>query len=190
MTSDPEQIRRDIERTRGELSNDVNALGDKVNPGSIARRQVGRVRGAATVVKDSVMGSAAEAADQTQHAAAAVGDTVSEAPSMVAERAKGSPVAAGLIAFGLGLLASSLIPASRAEQRVAQTVKDTTEPVLDELTDVAKETAQHLQQQALGEVKSTASDAMDTVRQDTGHASEQVRDQAKESTATIQQTAR
>ena len=43
-----------------------------MNPGSIARRQVGRVRGAATVVKDSVMGSAAEAADQTQHAAAAV----------------------------------------------------------------------------------------------------------------------
>lgn len=193
MTSDPEQIRRDIEHTRSELSDDVNAIGDKVNPGSIARRQVGRVRGAATVVKDSVMGSAAEAADHTQHAAATVGDTVSEAPSMVAERAKGSPVAAGLIAFGLGLLASSLIPASRAEQRVAQAVKDTAEPVLEELTYVTKETAQHLQeptQQALEEVKSTASHAMDTVRQDTGRAAEQVRDQAMESKDTIEQTAR
>jgi ElaB/YqjD/DUF883 family membrane-anchored ribosome-binding protein len=193
MTSDPEQIRRDIERTRSELSDDVNALGDKVNPGSIAHRQVGRVRGAAAAVKDSVMGTASEAADQTQHAAATVGDTVSEAPSMVAERAKGSPVAAGLIAFGLGLLASSLIPASRAEQRAAQAVKDTAEPVLQELTDAAKETAQHLQepaQQALEELKSTASDAMDTVRQDTGHAAEQVRGQAMESKDTLQQTAR
>lgn len=193
MTSDPEQIRRDIERTRSELSDDVNALGDKVSPGSIARRQVGRVRGAATAVKDSVMGTASDAADQTQHAASTVGDTVSEAPSMVAERAKGSPVAAGLIAFGLGLLASSLIPASRTEQRAAQAVKETAEPLVQELTDAAKETAQHLQepaQQALEEVRSTASEAVDTVRQDTGQAAEQVRSQAADSTDSIGQSAR
>ena len=57
MSNDPEQIRREIERTRTELSENVNALGDKVNPGSIAKRQVSRVRGAATSVKDAVMGS-------------------------------------------------------------------------------------------------------------------------------------
>ena len=173
MSNDPDEIRRDIERTRGELSNDVNALGDKVNPGSIARRQVGRVRGAATAVKDSVMGTASDAADSTQHAASAVGEAVSEAPSTVADRAKGSPIAAGLIAFGLGLLASSLVPASRPEQRAAQAVKETAEPVLQELTDAAKQTAQNLQepaQHALAEVKATATDAMDTVRQDTGDA--------------------
>ena len=62
MSNDPEQIRREIERTRTELSDNVNALGDKVNPGSIAKRQVGRVRGAATSVKDAVMGSAADTA--------------------------------------------------------------------------------------------------------------------------------
>ena len=56
MSNDPEQIRREIERTRTELSDNVNALGDKVNPGSIAKRQVGRVRGAATSVKDAVHG--------------------------------------------------------------------------------------------------------------------------------------
>ena len=43
-------------RVRG--SSCRRCLGDKVNPGSIARRQVGRVRGAATSVKDTVMGSA------------------------------------------------------------------------------------------------------------------------------------
>lgn len=139
------------------------------------------------------MGTAADAADQTQHATATVGDTVSEAPSMVAERAKGSPVAAGLIAFGLGLLASSLIPASKAEQRAAQAVRDTAEPVLQELADAATETAQNLQepaQQALQEVTSTASDALDTVRQDTSQAAGQVRDQATDSKDTIQRTGR
>jgi hypothetical protein len=53
------------------------ALGDKVNPGSIARRQVGRVRGSATAVRDSVMGTAADADDTGQHAATTVGDAVS-----------------------------------------------------------------------------------------------------------------
>lgn len=193
MTSDPEQIRREIERTRGELSDDVNALGDKVNPGSIARRQVGRVRGAAAAVKDSVMGSASDAADQTERAASAVGGAVSDAPSTVADRAKGSPIAAGLIAFGLGMLASSLIPASRAEQRAAQAVKDTAEPALQELTDAAKETAQNLQepaQHAIEEVKATASEAMDTVRQDTGHAADHVKEQVTESKDTVQQAGR
>ena len=193
MSNDPDEIRRDIERTRGELSNDVNALGDKVNPGSIARRQVGRVRGAATAVKDSVMGAASDAADSTQHAASAVGEAVSEAPSTVADRAKGSPVAAGLIAFGLGLLASSLVPASRPEQRAAQAVKETAEPVLQELTDAAKQTAQNLQepaQHALEEVKATATDAMDTVRQDTGDAAEQVKEQAVDSKNTVQRAGR
>ena len=73
MSNDPEQIRREIERTRTELSDNVNALGDKVNPGSIAKRQVSRVRGAATTVKDAVMGGAADAADTGQQVAGTVG---------------------------------------------------------------------------------------------------------------------
>ena len=72
MSNDPEQIRREIERTRSELSDNVNALGDKVNPGSIAKRQVSRVRGAATSVKDAVLGSASDAADSTQQLAGTV----------------------------------------------------------------------------------------------------------------------
>src|SRR6478672_6845582 len=118
MSNDPEQIRREIERTRSELSDNVNALGDKVNPGSIARRQVGRVRGAATSVKDGVIGSSADPTDSG--AAGTVGDVVSNAPTAVARKAQGSPIAAGLIAFGAGLLVSSLLPASRVEQQAAE----------------------------------------------------------------------
>lgn len=193
MTSDPDQIRREIERTRSELSDDVNALGDKVSPGSMARRQVGRVRRAATDVKESVMGTSSDAADKGQQAAAAVGDTVSEAPSMVVERAKGSPLAAGLIAFGLGVLASSLIPASRTEQQAAQAVKDAAQPALQDLGDAAKQAADNLKepvQQALDEVKSTAADAAQNVREEAGQATEQVKEQAADSKDTVQQAAR
>ena len=192
MSNDPDQIRRDIERTRSELSDNVNALGDKVNPGSIAKRQVSRVRGAATSVKDAVLGSASDAADTGQQVATTMGDAVSGAPGAVTRKAQGSPIAAGLIAFGAGLLLSSLLPASQAEQQAAERVKDTAQPLVDELTDTAKEVAGNLKepaQQALEEVKSTATDAAATVQDEAGSAAENVKSQAQDSKDTVQHAA-
>src|ERR1700712_5704067 len=183
MSNDPDQIRRDIERTRTELSDNVNALGDKVNPGSIAKRQVSRVRDAATSVKDAVLGSASDAADTGQQVATTMGDAVSDAPSAVARRAQGSPIAAGLIAFGAGLLVSSLLPASNVEQQAAESVKDTAQPMVDNLTDTAKEVAGNLKepaQQAVEEVKSTASDAAATVQDEASSAEDDVKNQAQD----------
>jgi gas vesicle protein len=192
MSNDPEQIRREIERTRSELSDNVNALGDKVNPGSIAKRQVGRVRGAATSVKDAVMGSASDAADTGQRVAGSIGDTVSDAPTAVTRKAQGSPIAAGLIAFGAGLLVSSLLPASRVEQQTAEKIKDTAQPMVGDLTDTAKEVAGNLKepaQQAMEEVKSTATDAAATVKDEATSAADDVKSQAQDSKDTVQQAA-
>ena len=192
MSNDPEQIRREIERTRSELSDNVNALGDKVNPGSIAKRQVGRVRGAATSVKDAVLGSASDATDKGQQVTTTMGDAVTDAPSAVARKAQGSPIAAGLIAFGAGLLVSSLLPASKVEQQAADKVKDTAQPLVEDLTDTAKEIAGNLKepaQQALEEVKSTATDAADTVKDEAAAAAEDVKSQAQDSKDTVQQAA-
>ena len=192
MSNDPEQIRREIERTRTELSDNVNALGDKVNPGSIAKRQVSRVRGAATSVKDAVMGSDADTADTGQQVATTMGDAVTGAPNAVARKAQGSPIAAGLIAFGAGLLVSSLLPASKVEQQAAEKVKDTAQPLVDDLTDTAKEVAGNLKepaQQALEEVKSTATDAAATVKDDAASAAVDVKGQAVDAAGTVQHAA-
>jgi len=192
MSNDPAQIRREIERTRTELSDNVNALGDKVNPGSIAKRQVGRVRGAATSVKDAVMGSAADAADTGQQVATTMGDAVTNAPNAVARKAQGSPIAAGLIAFGAGLLVSSLLPASKVEQQAAEKVKDTAQPMVDDLTDTAKEIAGNLKepaQQAMEEVKFTATDAAATVKDDAASAADDVKSHAQDATDTVQHAA-
>ncbi|MDQ5841025.1 MAG: hypothetical protein M3537_07750, partial [Chloroflexota bacterium] len=107
-------------------------------------------------------------------------------------KAQGSPIAAGLIAFGAGLLVSSMLPASRAEQQAAQAVKDTAQPLVDDLTDTAKEMAGNLQepaQQALEEVKATATDATDTVREEAASAAADVKSQAQDSKDTLQQAA-
>ena len=192
MSNDPEQIRREIERTRTELSDNVNALGDKVNPGSIAKRQVGRVRGAAISVKDAVHGQRLRCRRHRAAVAGTVGDAVSDAPTAVARKAQGSPIAAGLIAFGAGLLVSSLLPASRVEQQAAEKVKDTAQPMVDDLTDTAKEVAGNLKepaQQALEEVKSTATDAAATVKDEATSAADDVKTQAQDSKDTVQQAA-
>ena len=58
MSTDPDQIRDDIERTRAELSSDVDALTDKVSPTQVAQRQADRSARAVSDVKDRVMGAA------------------------------------------------------------------------------------------------------------------------------------
>ena len=113
-------------------------------------------------------------------------------PPLSPRKAQGSPIAAGLIAFGAGLLVSSMLPASRAEQQAAQAVKDTAQPLVDDLTDTAKEIAGNLQepaQQALEEVKATATDSTATVRDDAPSAAADVKAKAAEAKDTLQQAA-
>ena len=64
-------------------------------------------------------GGGADVVDSTQDAVGHAGEAVADAPRKVASATQGNPVAVGLIAFGVGLLAASLIPASRPEQRAA-----------------------------------------------------------------------
>lgn len=56
-SSDPAQIRREIEQTRRDLSRNVDALTDQVTPGNMARREVNRVGEGLRGLKDRVMGS-------------------------------------------------------------------------------------------------------------------------------------
>jgi gas vesicle protein len=90
-SSDPDQIRRDIERTQSTLSTDVDALTEKVTPSRIAQRRVDRVRGTARGWKDRVMGSepvssgmsgrygsGPSVSDRAQHLAGSASDRISD----------------------------------------------------------------------------------------------------------------
>ena len=110
------------------------------------------------------------------------GDAIADAPQKVASTTRGNPIAVGLIAFGVGWLAASLIPASKAEQRAAQQAKDAAAPLLDEAKDVAAEAADHLREpakDAVGAVKERAAEAVETVRDEGETAASQVQSEAK-----------
>jgi len=192
MSNDPDVIRAQIASTRAGLSDDVNELGQKVSPSQIAKRQGEKLKGAAVSVKDHVLGSADTAKSGAGDAMSSVGDAVSDASGKVARGAQGSPVAAGLIAFGTGLLLASLFPASRPEAQAAAAVKEQAQPLVEEVQNSTKEIAEHLQepaQQAVESVKATASDAVDTVKEEGTAAAEDVKDHAQEAKDTVQEQA-
>ena len=189
MSNDPDQIRREIAATRAGLSDDVNELSDKVSPSHIARRQTARVKGTVTNVKNHIMGSATDTKDAASGVISDAGEAVRNAPGKVAQQTQGNPLAAGLVAFGVGALLSALFPASQAEAQAAVSVKDKAQPLVEGATAAAKEVAGNLQepaQEAVESVKSTATDAVDTVKDETTSAASDVKDQAQDAKESVQ----
>ncbi|KRD45198.1 hypothetical protein ASE38_14565 [Cellulomonas sp. Root930] len=181
MSTDPDQIREDIERTRAELSSDVDALTDKVSPSQVAQRQADKVRSAVTDVKDRVMGGVSNGADSAGHAASNVGDAASQLPHAAKDKTRGNPLAAGLVAFGAGWLISSLLPSTRQEQQLAQSAKEQAAPLVQEAKDVAQGFADTLRepaQEAAAAVKDRAAEAGSTLRDEGRSAVDDLRTDA------------
>jgi hypothetical protein len=181
----PEQIRDEIEETRNNLGYDVDALADKVNPSSIAHRQTEKVKGKFTSAKESLMGSVQGAKDSGSSAT----DALSAVPGKAANAAKGNALAVGLVAFGVGLLVSALIPASEKEQELAETVKEKAAPAVDAVKSAAQDAAQNLKEPALdgfNAVKESAQDAAGTVKDEAQSATEDVKDSAKQAQESVQ----
>ncbi len=71
----------EIEQTRSDLSRNVNALGEAVSPGNVARRQVGKVGSAASDLKDRVMGTADDAGSAVSGSVSGAAGSISDAAS-------------------------------------------------------------------------------------------------------------
>ncbi|MEP6598982.1 MAG: DUF3618 domain-containing protein [Actinomycetota bacterium] len=177
--SSPQEIQRNIERTRASLSADVDRLSEKVSPSKAVGRRVDRIKGAAVSVKERVMGSsnnggglrgagdsvssgASSAKEAVSSAASTVGDAATAAPQAVRRQTQGNPLAAGVVAFGVGWLASSLVPASQREQDVARLAEDKAGDLVEPIKESAQEVASNLQQplqDSAQQIKSVATDA-------------------------------
>jgi len=213
MSDNPDAIRADIEATRARLGTNVDAVADKVTPSNIVHRQTGKVRDAVFGVKEKVMGTA----DHTTHSATGslhhaahtttsgvhqatdaagnalhdAGEKIADAPHQVAAKTQGNPLAAGLIAFGAGLLVSSLIPPSEKEREAADALKTAAEPVTTQLTEAAKDMAQGWKepaQEAMENVKTTATDAAQHVKDEGQTAAQDVKATATDAKDHVQNT--
>ncbi len=189
MSENPDEIRSEIEETRRRLGTDVDAVADKVTPSHVVRRQTEKARDAVFGVKEKIMGAVDEATEGAGSAIEDAGEAIGDAPRRLAGQTQGNPLAAGLIAFGAGLLAASLIPPSEKEKEAAQTLKEAAQPLTTELTEAAKGVAQHLQdpaQEALENVKTAATEAAQHVKEETQTAASDMKDTAAEAKDRIQ----
>ncbi|WP_410634941.1 DUF3618 domain-containing protein [Amycolatopsis sp. cmx-4-83] len=193
--TEPDRIRREIEGTQRNLSTDVNALTEKVSPGRIVERRVGRLRTAVGSAKDRVMGTANDHASTAGDKAGSVAataqdkvstaaDAVSDAPRQIRRGTQGNPLAAGLIAFGAGWLVSSLLPASEPERKLAGQATDLAReqlaPVAKHAAEEVKENLREPVQRAAESVRSEAADSASTVKEEARSATGDVTDRAQE----------
>jgi hypothetical protein len=206
--TDPEVLRAEIARTRAELSDNVDALTETANPKNIADRQVNKVKSAARGVREHLMGAPDDPADagtlgeragavkdrasgalgSVQDGASGAVDTVTDAPRQVQQKTRGNPLAAGLIAFGIGYLISGAIPATQKEQQAASRLQDKAAPLTDKVREAASDVADRLRepaQEAVASIKDTATDAMATVKDQGATAKDDVQGQVQDSAAAV-----
>ncbi|MDP9999710.1 MULTISPECIES: DUF3618 domain-containing protein [Pseudarthrobacter] len=202
MSENPDAIRSDIEATRARLGTNVDAVADKVSPSNIVHRQTDKVKEAVFGVKEKVMGTADDVTHRVQggvhtrtdsagNALHDAGAAISDAPQQLKAKTQGNPMAAGLIAFGAGMLLSSLIPASEKEREAADAIKTAAEPMTTQLTEAAKDMAEGLKEparEAMENVKATATDAADHVKAEGQVAAADVKDRATDAKDTVQNT--
>lgn len=193
MGATPDQLKADIERTRGELTADVDALADKVSPSQIARRRTEGVKQRAVGVKERVMGRADDLASTARggmntagSGASSAAETVGQAPTLMRQQAQGSPVAAGLIAFGAGMLAATIFPGTQQERRLGATVKEQGSDVAQPVISAAKEAAE----QVRSDIQPAAQDAVEQVRDSARGAASTTADTAKEHSGQVAEAAK
>ncbi len=173
MGEDPDRIRHEIEATRAEMGETVEALGYKADVKARAKDSIQdkkeSVVGAAQSAKDRLVGagqSVNEATPGTQD----VKQTARRAGSVAQE----NPLGLAVGAVAVGFLAGMLIPSTRVEdERLG--------PVADDVKEKAKETGQ----EALERGKQVAQDAADAARESGQSHAEDLRDSAQEHARTV-----
>lgn len=195
MAQAPDRLRDEIDMTRTDLARDVDALADRTLPNRVVSRKWAGVKDRMHSVTESVMGTPRSAgegmksvghkiqdasetvADKAGEVASEVSDTVKEAPEMVRRQTQGNPIAVGMIAFGAGLLAATLIPATELEKRAGASIKEHSA----ELTEPLAESARQLKE----DLTESVSDATEQVKQTAKDAAQTAVDETKSSVRTV-----
>jgi hypothetical protein len=188
MGQSTEELRRDIEYTRNDLGQTLDAIGDRVSPGRIVERRKNRLVNGLSSVRDRVMGTATDAGHSVGGAAGSTVDTLKTAPDAVVRQTQGSPLVAGAVALGVGVLVAAAFPPSAKEQQVADQLKDKAQPLADEVKQAGQEMAQHLKQpaqEAVESVKQAATEAQQAVTDTAKDAADSTREAAREGTEAV-----
>jgi hypothetical protein len=197
MGQDPDAIRQDIEQTRSEMSETVEAVGYKADVPSRAKDAVSekvenvksKVSDTASRAKEAVVGTASRAGDSVSGTASRVGDAtpsrgeVKQQTRRVAGMAKENPLGLAIGAAAIGFLAGLAVPSTRVEdERLG--------PVADQVKDRVKETGQEALDRGRQVAQDVAGTAADTARQRTQEQGQELAESARQSAQDVASEAR
>ena len=164
MAQTADELEADIVHTREDMSSALDRVGDQLSPKQVVKGGTNRLRQWIESARDGIMGSAS---DLDGPAGESSGGSVQGQPGSgaMAGQNQGNPLAAGIIAFGVGLLAGSVLRPTKVEQHGLSVIADKAEPALGVAMQAASELGQGVQ-------KSTgqAASELGHVLQDAGQA--------------------
>ena len=186
MGQDPDAIRQDIEQTRSEMSETVEAVGDKADVPSRAKEAVSekvenvrsKVSDTATRAREAVAGTASRAGDATPSRG-----EVKQQSRRVAGMARENPLGLAIGAAAIGFLAGLAVPSTRVEdERLG--------PVADQVKDRVRETGQEALDRGRQVAQDVASTAADTARQRTQEQGQELAESTRQSAQDVTSEAR
>jgi hypothetical protein len=173
----------------------LEAIGDRLSPDRMMERRKAAVKLRFQRIRESVMGSpdydepatqrvregAADLASSAGDVARNAADRIQRTPDALAEQTRGNPLAAGLVAFGAGLLVATAFPRTRAEERVVESAGPGLETAKQELREGGRELAAGVKehaQQAAQQLSDTTTQATQEVAQHAKESAGRVKDEA------------
>ncbi len=187
MATRSDELTREIDATRGRMDRTIDDIGDRAGPGRLKRR----MRGVVENTRDTVMGTVGDARD-------AAGSTAGDAAGAIRDQSQGNPLAAGLVAFGAGLLAGSILPESRTENRLVREVQSKAQgPVRDSLQHSAEEFGEQVggrigeaKENVVGESRAAKDDVVGDAQQRADDVAEHARGAADDVKNDVAESAR
>lgn len=184
------ELRRNAERDRARMGETLDAIGDRLSPERVVERRKAAVGQGFKRMREAVMGSpgyvepathraresAQEAASTAADAARSAAENVRHAPEMIADQTRGNPIAAGVVAFGAGMLLATLFPKTETEQQMIGDARPTIDRAKDELQDAGRDLATDARDRA----KNAAQQVGDAGREAASHVAEQTKSSAQQ----------
>ena len=165
MGEDPDRIRREIEATRSEMGETVDALAYKADVKSRAKE---RLMGTRDSIKSKVVGAGDRASGATPD-----GEQVKENARRAAGMAQENPLGLAIGSVAAGFIVGVVLPSSRVEDRKLG-------PLADDVKDKAKETGQEALERGQQVVQEAAQSAQETVQEKGREHGEQLAGSARQ----------
>jgi ElaB/YqjD/DUF883 family membrane-anchored ribosome-binding protein len=159
MGEDPNAIRADIERTRAEMGDTVEALGYKADVKSRAKDRISET-------KNKLTGKASDVAPDGRQVKRAAG---------VAQE---NPLGLAIGGVAVGFIAGLLVPTSRVEDEKIG-------PMADQVKDQVKETGQEAVERGKDVAQQTAQSAKETAQEAGQQHADELRDSTQERAQTV-----